>query len=90
MTLKHWWVLGAEIRAQRFVGHLIYIPWVWPPPRIPVGHEGFGWDPLLKMVHNPGGHCYWEGATPIIYLFFFWSPPKNQYLAVFFLDVEVI
>ena len=24
-------------------------------------NEGFGWDSLLKMVHNLGGHC--EGAT---------------------------
>ena len=30
-------------------------------------NEGLGWDPLLKMVHNPGGHCYCEGATPKIY-----------------------
>ena len=37
--------------------------WMWPPPRIPVANEGLGWDSLLKMVHNPGGHCYWEGAT---------------------------
>ena len=27
-------------------------------------NEGLGWDSLLKMVHNPGGHCYREGATP--------------------------
>ncbi len=25
-------------------------------PRIPVTNEGLGWDSLLKMVHNPGGH----------------------------------
>ena len=30
--------------------------WIWPPHRIPVVNEGLGWDPLLKMVHNPGGH----------------------------------
>ena len=30
------------------------IIWVWP--RIPVVNEGFGWDSLLKMAHNPGGH----------------------------------
>ncbi len=22
-----------------------------PPPRIPVGNEGLGWDPILKMLH---------------------------------------
>ena len=21
-------------------------------------------DPLLKMVHNPGGDSYWEGGQP--------------------------
>ena len=25
-------------------------------------------DSLLKLVHNPGGHCYWEGAIPNTYL----------------------
>ena len=29
-----------------------------------MANEGFGWDPLLKMVHNPGGDCYWEGGQP--------------------------
>ena len=23
-----------------------------------MGNEGLGWDPLLKMVHNPGGHWH--------------------------------
>ena len=31
------------------------ISWVVPPPRMPVANEGLGWDPLVKMVHNPGG-----------------------------------
>ena len=31
----------------------------YPPPRLTVTNEGLGWDSLLKMVHNPGGHCYW-------------------------------
>ena len=35
-----------------------------PPPRMPVANEGLGWDPLLKMVHNPGGDSYWEGGQP--------------------------
>ena len=38
-----------------------------PPPRIPVANEGLGWDPLLKMVHNPGGDCYCEGGQPKVY-----------------------
>ena len=29
-----------------------------------VANEGLGWDSLLKMVHNPGGHYYWEGGQP--------------------------
>ena len=44
---------------------------VWPPPRMPVANEGLGWDPLLEMFHNPGGH--WNpgrGATPKISSFF--------------------
>ena len=48
--------------------HYFHICWVWPPPRMPVVNEGLGWDPLLKMVHNPGGHCYWEGATCNVYV----------------------
>ena len=31
------------------------MPWVWPPPRMPVASEGLVRDFLLKMVHNPGG-----------------------------------
>ena len=37
-------------------------------PPLTVVNEGLGWDPLLKMVHNPGGHCYWEGATQSNYM----------------------
>ena len=43
-----------------------------PPPRIPVGNEGFGSDSLLKIcIHicvndNPGGDCYWEWEHPNI------------------------
>ena len=52
---------------------LIYTLGGLPPPRIPVGNEGLGWgSPILKMVHNPGGHCYCEGAISNIYLY---SPP---------------
>ena len=40
-----------------------------PPPRIPVANEGLGWDSLLKMVHNPGGDCYWVGGRPKVYFF---------------------
>ena len=25
------------------------IPWVVPPPRMPVANGGLGWDPLLKI-----------------------------------------
>ena len=28
---------------------IVNIDWIWPPPRIPVGNEGFVGDPLLKM-----------------------------------------
>ena len=38
--------------------------WVVPPPRMPVANEGLGWDPLVKMFHNPGGDSYWEGGQP--------------------------
>ena len=37
--------------------------WVWPPPRMPVANKGLVRNPLLKMVHNPGGDRYYEGAT---------------------------
>ena len=29
-----------------------------------MANEGLGWDSLLKMVHNPGGDCYWVGGRP--------------------------
>ena len=45
------------------------------PPRMPVANEGLGWDPLLKMVHNPGGDCYWEGGQPKLW---------NLFLFIFF------
>ena len=43
-----------------FVG---YVLGLYPPPRMPVTNEGLGWDSLLKMVQNPGGHCYWLGGS---------------------------
>ena len=33
-----------------------------------MANEGLGWDPLLKMVHNPGGHCYREGGQPNLWV----------------------
>ena len=35
-----------------------------PGCMMPVANEGLGWDSLLKMVHDPGGDCYWEGGQP--------------------------
>ena len=35
-----------------------------PPSQDVSGNEGLGWDSLSKMVHNPGGDCYWEGGQP--------------------------
>ena len=45
----------------------LIICWVVPLPSNS-GNEGLGWDSLLKMVHNPGGHYYWEGAQPKLYV----------------------
>ena len=45
------------------------IHWVVPPPSNSHTNEGFGWDPLLKMVHNPGGD--WNpgrGGQPKVYI----------------------
>ena len=33
-----------------------------------MANEGLGWDSLLKMVHIPGGDCYWVGGRPNLYL----------------------
>ena len=41
----------------------ICIYWVVPLPSNS-GNEGLVRDSLLKMVHNPGGHYYWEGGPP--------------------------
>ena len=46
-----------ETNSEYTFGH-------WPLPRIPVANKGLGWDSLLKMVHNPGGH---------------WHPGKGPY-----------
>ena len=34
------------------------------PLPVTVANEGLVRDPLLKMVHNPVGDCYWEGGQP--------------------------
>ena len=34
-----------------------------PPLPVIVESEGLVRDPLLKMVHNPGGDSYWGGGT---------------------------
>ena len=57
----------APINGRKYMGNMCFFPpisWVVPPPRMPVANEGLGWDPLLKMVHNPGGDSYWEGGQP--------------------------
>ncbi len=50
-----------------WTNHQVVIDWIYPPPRMPVANEGLGWDSLLKMVHNPGGDCYWVGGRPKLY-----------------------
>ena len=39
-----------------------------PRPRMPVGSEGESRNPgILKMFHNPGGHCYsWGGHIQVV------------------------
>ena len=49
--------------------------WNYPSQDAIVANEGLGWDPLLKMVHNPGGDCYWEGGQPKL---------CNLFLLIFF------
>ena len=45
--------------------HIMRIPSVYPPPRIPVTNEGLYRNSLLKMVHNPGADSSWvEGVVP--------------------------
>ena len=29
-----------------------------------MANKGLGWGFPTKKCHNPGGHCYWEGAIP--------------------------
>ena len=44
-----------------------------PPLPVTVAHEGLGWDPLLKMFHNPGGDdCILGGGEPP------WSHPEGH------------
>ena len=52
-----------------WTNHQVVIYWIYPPPRMPVANGGLGWDSLLKMVHNPGGDCYWVGGRPNIYIY---------------------
>ena len=48
-----------------------------------MANEGLGWDPLLKMVHNPGGDWYpGQGDNPrywhrSIWLVHFFVAPKS-------------
>ena len=51
--------VGVPLGRKKIISNLDL-----PPPRIPVANEGLGWDSLLKMVHNPGGDCYWVGGRP--------------------------
>ena len=64
-----------------YILQLIYnIPWIYPPPRIPVANEGLGWDSLLKMFHNPGGdwHPGWGvDLIPIYYIPYELMDAKN-------------
>ena len=63
--------LGSHVSSNRVrVNFVLYqwsIIWVVTPPRIPVANEGFLYrDPLLKMVHNPGGDWHpGRGHNPI-------------------------
>ena len=43
------------VQGRRAQSHHLHSYLGYPPPRMLVANEGFGWDPLLKMVHNPGG-----------------------------------
>ncbi len=52
--------------------------WVVPPPRMPVANEGLGWDPLLKMFHNPGGDWHpGRGDNPNYDVY----PPGNDHIS---------
>ncbi len=46
---------------------MVILPKDVAPSQDASGNEGLVRDSLLKMVHNLGGHCYYEGATPNIY-----------------------
>ena len=43
------------------------ICWVLPS-RIKSSKSRFYIGPPHQTCNNPGGHCYWEGATPKVYL----------------------
>ena len=44
----------SDIYNQIKYGQIIQLVGLSPLP-VTVANEGLGWDPLLKMVHNPGG-----------------------------------
>ena len=44
---------GAEMVLEIF---FCFVKVGCGPLPVTVANEGLGWDPLLKMVHNPGGH----------------------------------
>ena len=51
--------------------HSIYIYSIFlglSPLPVTVANFRFIRDSLLKMFHNPGGDCYWEGGQPNIFL----------------------
>ena len=82
-----WYVL--YVYEYTCIYDYICIYWVVPLPSNS-GNEGLVRDSLLKMVHNPGGHYYWEGGPPNVSMGFFltsqWffdSSPQNVTLTHF-------
>ena len=54
---------------------------------MPVTNEGLVRDSLLKMVHNPGGDCYWVGGRPKgnqwLTSWWFFTNPSEKYARQF-------
>ncbi len=53
----HFWV-KRNFDTNPYVKFMLCIPWMWPPPRIPVANEGLQGFPIKNGSCHPGGHWH--------------------------------
>ncbi len=64
-SIHVWYIYHMYLHLVVFLGNM-GIHWMWPPPSNS-GKWRFIGIPYWNC-NNPGGHCYWEGATCKVYI----------------------